>query len=132
MGAKKGNKNALGHTYSRESKFDIGDIIKQLKIYTDNEEQPLLQEFALNYGISREWLNQLKEQSEELAEAIKRLFDKQEIFLIKKGTNSPAKDIFRLKQPCFGYTDKSELQQDTTINVVFDGIPRPQLKDKNN
>lgn len=104
--------------------FNIDDIIEKLNIYIDETEEPFIQEFCLNYNISRVHFYELSKSSSELSNTIKKCLLKQELYIVKNASKNkinPAFSMFRLKQPCFGYTDKQEVvSQNENTNVNYD------------
>lgn len=119
----------------RPRKYDINDVIEKFEEYIKKEEEPLVQEFALNYGISRPRLYELAEENKELSDTIKKAIEKQEVFLLKgatRGQLNPTFCIFRLKQPCFGYNDKQEIEHNgklkTESKVDLSGLSIEELK----
>lgn len=101
----------------RPKEYDVNDIIEQLNIYIGKTAEPLIQEFALKYDIPREYLYQLAYKNEELSYTIKKAINKQEVYLLRnasKRTIDPTFTMFRLKQPCFGYKDKQEVESHNT------------------
>ena len=53
---------------------------------------------------------------------VKRLLDKQELFLARAKDINPVMAIFRLKQPVFGYKDKQDIQLDATVTQTIKPI----------
>ncbi|MCY6957845.1 terminase small subunit [Clostridium brassicae] len=102
-------------------KFNVNDIIEKLNIFIDENEEPLIQEFCLQYGISRSRFYDYAAENKQLSDTIQKAIDKQEIFLIKnteRGKLNPTFVIFRLKQKCFGWKDKQEIDQTVNAEVV--------------
>jgi len=104
----------------RPLKFKVEDIIIALNKYINEIEQPFIQEFALNYDISREHLYELSRKNKDLSDTIKKAIEKQELYMLKNASErkiDPTFTIFRLKQPCFGYKDKHELDQNINQDI---------------
>ena len=98
---------------ARPREINVDDIIKKLNEYIAVSEEPLIQEFILNYGISNSRFYDLAKENEELSETIKKAIAKQEVFIVRgaeRGTLNATFCIFRLKQKCFGYKDKQEVE----------------------
>lgn len=117
-------------------KYDVDKLIKNLHDYIDKIEYPVLAEFAYKHRIPRQYIYEIAKNKDRddvteeerdayqaLSDAIKRLHDKAEAYLLK---TEPcySKAIFVLKQPAFGYTDRQDIATDTQITVNFN-IPRP-------
>ena len=99
--------------------YNVEDIIEKLEKYITENEEPMIKEFCLNYGISSSHLYELKSDNERLSETIKKAIEKEEVFLLKNAERqkiNPVFAMFRLKQPAFGYKDKTEVE--TTINTI--------------
>ena len=112
---------------ARPRTYNAEDITKALNKYIDETEDPLIQEFVLNYGISIDQLYDIakrdEEDSKELSLTIKKAIQKQEVFLVRNVSTrkvSEAFGIFRLKQPQHGWTDKQEVAIDAKV-VNFEG-----------
>ena len=120
----------------RPKKYDVNDVIDKLNKYIDITDEPMIIEFCLNYGISRTHLYELRDINEDLANTIKKAISKEEMFLVKNAEKqkiNPVFAMFRLKQPTFGYKDKTEVETsgETTVNNKIDlsGFTTEQLKD---
>jgi hypothetical protein len=104
----------------RPNKYNPDEICDKLNKYINSTVDPVLSEFLIdesNPGNTRFW--ELVKGHEGLADAIKRLQMKQEVYLVRCGYGDlpPAMAVFRLKQPQHGYTDRSEVKHD--VNVGF-------------
>lgn len=112
----------------RPPKFDAAEINKALETFIMENNEPLIQEFTLNYGISQSRFYDLAKDNEKLSETIKKALTKQELYLIKQtqaGNINPTFAIFRLKQKQFGWTDKQEVDSkvtatNTNVNIDAD------------
>ena len=97
------------------------DLTQDLIIYTENEDNPTVAKFCLHRGICRETLYRHAKESNKLANTIKMLHLKQEartIDLMEAGELAPAWAIFKMKQKCYGWTDKQEIESiNKNINV---------------
>lgn len=107
---------------ARPKEIDVKDVIRKLDKYIKDNEEPLIQEFILNYGISKSRFYALAEENSLLKDTIKNAILKQEIFLIRgteRGKLNATFSIFRLKQKCFGWSDKQEVEHsgETTQNI---------------
>jgi hypothetical protein len=95
-------------------KHDAVHLAKLLNEYIDNNKNPMLQEFCYLNKISRNALNVRSKDEPTLAEAIERCHTKQEIRTIKlaeSGEINTTFAIFKLKQKCYGWSDKQEVDQ---------------------
>ena len=109
--------------------YNAEHISEALLKYIEENDEPLIQEFCLNYDISKDQLYAIsgrdEEDSKRLSDSMKKAIAKQEVFLVKNATRrtiDPVFSMFRLKQPCHGYTDRHELTIDSKV-VIFDGEP---------
>lgn len=104
---------------ARPRTIDVNDLIEKLNAYIDETEEPMITEFCLKYGISKSRLYELKAEYQELTDSIKKAISKEEQFLVQNAERNkinPIFAIFRLKQPCFGWKDKQEIE--TTGEVI--------------
>jgi len=103
----KKNKNKVGRPvtiWTEENQIKLSD---KLLAYIDDNEIPILAEFAYQNDITREFLYQLKE----LTYAIKKCHDKKESALERNAINGKINvtmAIFSLKQ--LGWKDKQEFE----------------------
>jgi hypothetical protein len=107
---------------ARPRKYNVDDIIEKMDKYIRQNDEPLIQEFILDYGISKAHLYELEKESEGLSDAIKKCIQKQEVYLLRNASVKaidPVFTMFRLKQPCFGYKDKQEVES-KNINLNKD------------
>lgn len=110
-------KNLGGRPYT----IDWNDIADRLEKYVEETEQPFLQEFCLIEDVSRANFYEQMNRFQRLADVHKKLLDKQELYILKNaptGKYNPVFAIFRLKQPSFGYTDKSESIHTIEVTAV--------------
>ena len=123
---------------ARPIEHNIDDIIQSLEKYIELNEEPLVQEFALNYGISRSRLYELAEKNDILSYTIKKAIEKQEVYLLKNASRNlinPTFTMFRLKQPTFGYKDKTEIDQnignkdDKPLNINLSNLTIDQIRE---
>ena len=125
-------KNPVG----RPKIYDVKDIIEKLNTYIDETEEPMVIEFTLNYRIGKTQFYELAKNNEELSNSIKRLTQKEEMFLLKNAERqkiNPVFAMFRLKQPAFGYKDNTEVETsgETTVTNKIDltGMSTEDLKE---
>ena len=130
-------KNLLG----RPKIYNVDDIVEKLNKYIDDTEEPMILEFCVNYGINRQYLYELRDKelvkdNKSLADTIKRAIEKEEMFLLKNAERqkiNPVFAMFRLKQPAFGYKDKTEIETtgETTVTNKIDlsGMSTEDLKE---
>lgn len=106
---------------ARTAKLIVADIITALNEYIENTENPEMIEFAHNYGMSRSRLYAIADENQLLKDTIKKAIEKQELFMIRGASLrklDPTFCIFRLKQPTFGYKDKTEQEINANINMT--------------
>ena len=111
----------MAHAGGRPRIYNAEDINKALTDYIDNTEQPFIQEFCLNSQIDYDTLDRYKTESQEISQSIKKLLAKQELYIVKNAstnTINPIFSMFRLKQKCFGWTDKQDIA--VTAATVID------------
>ena len=111
----------------RPRTHDVKQITSNLQEYINTHDDPTIQGFCIEQDLSKDYLYQLADREEEdsinLSRTIKKAIAKQEQYLISLATPgriNPAFAMFRLKQPCHGWTDKQELQVDAKV-VTFEG-----------
>lgn len=94
----------------QSAKYDKDFMLSTIEEYTNNTDIPILKEVCyLNYWNS-DYVLELRRNDEELSRAIKRLLDKKESQLERKGLNKEIDRtvaIFSLKQ--LGWKDKQEI-----------------------
>jgi len=99
-------------TAGRPKIYDSKEITKDLLIYIENTADPMIEEFVLNSAFSGDTLYRLAKDDEKLSETIKNVHKKQSIRtqrLVEAGDMNPTWAIFKMKQPCYGWTDKQEV-----------------------
>lgn len=113
---KYGSKNKVG----RKSIYDPLEVAKELNLYIETHEDPMIEEFCLmDRSPTKDTLYRLEKTCQLLSDSIKSLHNKQHIRTVKKaeaGEIPTAFAIFKLKQKCYGWTDKQEVEQ-LNINV---------------
>lgn len=107
---------------ARPTTIDIEDLVEKFSQYVEENDEPFVQEFTAKfYDIGKTRFYELLGQDERLANAHKKALDKQEMYILKNaptGKYNPVFGIFRLKQPCFGYVDRTEQQVNVEVNVI--------------
>ena len=104
--------------------FDKQLIRDRLIDYMMSTPDPNLLEFCSDFdNPTRETLYQWSNDAEidktfGFSDILKRMHDKQEMFLIRAKDVNPIMAIFRLKQPSFGYKDKQEIDTTVTTKVI--------------
>ncbi|MDP4117679.1 MAG: hypothetical protein Q8873_00600 [Bacillota bacterium] len=122
---------------ARPKEINIDDLIAKFNLYIDNTDDPLIEEFAINYRVNRQYIYELAKDNEQLTDTITRAIEKQRVYLLKQGTKSKTLDgnIVRLRliQPCHGFADKTTVQAEVTQNMelppALKGLTPDQLKD---
>jgi hypothetical protein len=115
---------------ARPREYDAEDLAIKLEAYIEREDQPFIQEFCLEENVSVDTIYRLEKDNMSLSEAIKKALRKQEVYILKNastGKINPVFGIFRLKQKCFGYTDKAEFDV-TAKQELPDHIDIEKLK----
>lgn len=110
---------------ARPIKYQPDDIIDALSRYIDNTDDPLIVEFCVNYGISKDRLYDIATDNQAISDAIKRAHDKDEVYLLRHADDQKTStfSIFRLKQPVHGYTDKQDIKVSGNVSIVDDLSP---------
>ena len=100
------------------------ELVKQkLAEYINNSDDPQLKEFCLADDVpSYDAINDRSKTDSELLHQIKTLVNKQEVFLSRAQGINPVMAIFRLKQSCHGYKDKTEVALDANITQTIKPI----------
>ena len=122
--------------YSQKEKLKI---LKELEEYIKREEYPSVSKFCTVHGIAKqrlyEWAKDEKLNSEGkksyplgeyFTELIKLIHDKQEGFIEEhamQGHIPPSFAIFKLKQPCIGWTDKTDVGLSGGMKISI-GLPQ--------
>ncbi|MDD3001764.1 MAG: hypothetical protein PHF29_08415 [Candidatus Riflebacteria bacterium] len=108
----------------REPTFNADDLAKQLLKYITESNDPIIQEFCLDFaGCSRDTLYRLAKENRLLSDTIKKCHAKQEIRTqrgVENGTINPTFGIFKLKQKCYGWSDKQELEHSGCASIKVD------------
>ncbi len=119
---------------SRQRKYNdaaVAEIMAAFEEYIAETDDPIIARFlsydstALKYWMTDDDFTHYKQ----FRPLVLRALKKQEAYVLSKGMNgqATAMSIFRLKQPYFGYKDRTE--QDITSNgekITFNNvIPRP-------
>ena len=100
--------------------YDANKIADDLADYIDSTDDPYIEEFSLLQPFNRDTLYTLAKESEKLSDNIKRCHEKQKMRTVRKaevGEINPTFAIFKLKQKCYGWTDKQEIE---SVNVNVD------------
>lgn len=111
---------------ARPFKYDWDKVVKDLKQYINNTDDPQLKEFCLSdEQPSYDHINEVCKENTELNHTVKQLIQKQEVFLSRAKDINPIMAIFRLKQPVHGYRDKQEIdhsveQKTIIVNMIGD------------
>ena len=105
-------------------------IISELEVYIDREEYPSVSKFCtlqkLNKQRLYEWVKDDKGLGEYLKELIERVHQKQEAYIEEYamlGKIPPSFAIFKLKQPCIGWTDKTDVGLSGGMKISI-GLPQ--------
>ena len=117
--AKKTNQSPA-RKVGRPKEFDSIEMANALDKYTESTDDPIIEEFCLQYECSRDTFYRLVKECVQFSDSMKRAHAKQEIRtqrLAEVGKINTTFAIFKLKQKRFGWTDKQEIEQ---INVNAD------------
>jgi hypothetical protein len=110
-------KNPVG----RPKIYDSNIINKDLKVYMENSEDPYIEEFILQNAFTADTFYRLAKENKDLSDTIKRVHAKQLMRTVRKaeaGVINPTFAIFKLKQKCYGWTDKQEIEHSGEMKVT--------------
>jgi hypothetical protein len=99
---------------ARPKVYDPEVLAVQLQEYTDSVSEPMIQEFCVLRKINKDTIYRLEKECKALSDSIKYLHAKQElrtIRLAESGDINTTFAIFKLKQKCYGWSDKQEVDQ---------------------
>ena len=102
--------------------YDKQIVKDRLVDYYINTPDPSLLEFCLDLDSpTRETLYEWSKDKDidgvyGFSDILKKIHDKQELFLTRAKDINPIMAIFRLKQPSFGYKDKQDIDVSTTVS----------------
>ena len=108
--------------------YDKQVIKDRLIDYFNNTPDPNLLEFCSDLNNPHrdtlyEWSNDKDiDKIYKFSDILKRIHDKQEMFLIRANGINPVMAIFRLKQPSFGYKDKQDIAIDANVTQTIKPI----------
>ena len=108
------NKGGRPRIYSAEK------IADDLELYINNTDDPYVEEFSLMQPFNPETLYRLAKENERLSNTIKRVHEKQKMRTIRKAESGEINTtfaIFKLKQKCYGWTDKTELEHSGRVEM---------------
>jgi hypothetical protein len=100
--------------------YNADELAIKLNDYIDNSSDPIIEEFCLINNMSRDTLHRHSQESVVLSDTIKKCHAKQAIRtqrLAESGDINTTFAIFKLKQKCYGWSDKQEIE---SINVNVD------------
>ena len=101
----------------RPSVYSAIDLTEWLDEYVTSNDDPYIEDFCLIRRLSPDTIYRYAKESDRLSEAIKRCHDKQKMRTVKKaevGEINATFAIFKLKQKCYGWTDKQEIE---SVNI---------------
>ncbi len=99
---------------ARPREFNAEDINKALMDYSDNTDDPYIEEFLLTQPYSHDTFYRYAKEDKALSDTIKKLHAKQMMRTVRKAESGDINStfaIFKLKQKCYGWTDKQEIDQ---------------------
>ena len=103
--------------------YDAEELAKKLLIYADEAKPyPTIRQFLYKNKLTRTRFYEIAKESKILTDAIDLMHSKAEYvveFLTAAGKMNSSFGLFKLKQPVFGWTDRSEKEVDTkpVINI---------------
>jgi len=100
--------------------YDVEKITDDLYSYMNATDDPYVEEFILQNEFTPDTLYRLAKENARLSDTIKILHEKQKMRTIRKaevGEINTTFAIFKLKQKCYGWTDKTELEHSGRIEM---------------
>ena len=107
--------------------YNAEELDKLLNEYIDNTSDPIIEEFCLINHMSRDTLHRHSQESVSLSDTIKRCHAKQIIRtqrLAESGDINCTFAIFKLKQKCYGWSDKQEVEHSGEVKLPTITIKR--------
>ena len=95
-------------------------ILEDLIKYMNNTDDPYIEDFILQNEFSPDTFYRLAKENKKLSDTIKRVHAKQMMRTVRKaelGEINPTFAIFKLKQKCYGWTDKQEIEHSGEMTV---------------
>lgn len=93
--------------------YNAEEVTKNLIDYIESSSDPYIEEFCMFEGNpSKDTVYRLEKDYSPLSDAIKRCHEKQKLRTVRAaelGEINPTFAIFKLKQKCYGWTDKQEV-----------------------
>lgn len=99
--------------------YDAEVLADELLIYVESTDDPMIEEFCIKRKMTRDTIYRLAKENERLSDTIKYCHMIQEVRTVRGAQNgiiNPTFAIFKLKQKCYGWTDKTEVQS-TNVNI---------------
>ena len=105
----------------RPIKYIPEEVTKQLNDYIVNTEDPMIEEFSLlDTSPCRDTIYEIAKNYKPLSDTIKKCHVKQQVRTVRNaeaGMSNQSFAIFKLKQKCYGWTDKQELEHSGEIKM---------------
>lgn len=101
--------------------YDSDILADQLKEYIDKSDDPMIEEFVMQNGVTKDTLYRLEKENQRLSDIIKYCHTKQHIRTVRRieeGLINPTFGIFKLKQRQYGWTDKQEVELSGELNII--------------
>ena len=102
---------------ARPIEYDPEVIAVELLEYIDNSEDPYVSEYCIQRPISRDTVYRLEKDCKKLSDTIKYCHEKQKLRTVRgaeSGDINSTFAIFKMKQKCYGWTDKTEVENTNT------------------
>ena len=105
--------------------YNADQINEDLVVYMNSTDDPYVEEFILSQPFAPDTFYRLAKTSQTLSDTIKRLHAKQMMRTVRKaevGDINSTFAIFKLKQKCYGWSDKQEVEHsgELAIKVEWD------------
>jgi hypothetical protein len=114
-------------------KYDPVVVTAQIEAYVQDTDYPIVKELCGKIGMSYISLSRLRNRYEEVEDAVQKLLNKAECY-IERGALHKRLDSsfgqFRLKQKCFGWDDKHQIETSTADNIDINTVTKKDLESR--
>jgi len=108
-----GSKNPGGQPKTYDAEVILKDLIK----YMDSTDDPYVEEFILSQPFAPDTFYRYAKENQTLSDTVKRLHAKQAMRTVRKAESGDINctfAIFKLKQKCYGWSDRQEIDMAVT------------------
>ena len=114
MGKQKQDSDKPKNPVGAPRQYNAEQINKDLIAYMNSTDDPYVEEFILSQPFVADTFYRYVNESKELSDTTKRIHAKQMMRTVRKAESGDINStfaIFKLKQKCYGWTDKQEIDQ---------------------